>query len=555
MTRLVPVALLSAALIAPPASRSQEAACCDDGPCTPVPDAIRDITARELGGHMKFLASDLMRGRDTASDEIRLAAEYLATRLSALGAEPAGDPEREGRSYFQQFPLEYVTPKAEGTRLELVVEKDGARRVVPWTLFADFVAMPFGLSPGEVEGPVVFAGHGLVDAEAGIDDYDNLDVKNRFVLVLDGAPSPGPGGGRRPRANPMAKREEARRRGALGLISVRKPGVDVRPGQSTRAMAERMYNRPRMNLAGGGGSGSLPVITLDDPARDTLADAAGLDLASGDLKPRNLDGLRLRFAFAADKEVKHDRNVVGLFPGSDPEKKNEVVIFSAHYDHVGVDSKGDIFNGSDDNASGTSALLEIAEAFADGPRPARSVAFLWVSGEEKGLLGSAYFADHVPLPDGMTIVADINLDMVSRNDPKSVGITPSDKHADYSTLIPAAQAACRAEDLEAKFEADDYYGRTDSFNFARKGIPVIFFFSGEHEDYHKPTDEVAKADFDKAARIARAAYRLGWHVAQSSDAPKKIKADSLAGPDAKSPSESDAARKPEPARAEGTGSR
>jgi Zn-dependent M28 family amino/carboxypeptidase len=235
--------------------------------------------------------------------------------------------------------------------------------------------------------------------------------------------------------------------------------------------------------------------------------------------------LRAKFLFDAKKELKDDRNVVGLFPGSDPEKKKEVVIFSAHYDHVGVDDKGEIFNGSDDNASGTSALLEIAEAFGDGPRPARSVAFLWVSGEEKGLLGSKWFSDHVSLPSDYKIIADINIDMVSRNDGKSIGLTPSKSHPSHTNLANLAEESAKAEGLEIKYDADQYFGRTDSANFARKDIPVVFFFSGIHEDYHKVTDEVEKADFDKAARVARAAYRLGWQAAQAPEVPKKVKAD------------------------------
>jgi Zn-dependent M28 family amino/carboxypeptidase len=264
----------------------------------------------------------------------------------------------------------------------------------------------------------------------------------------------------------------------------------------------------------------LPSLSFADPIRDVIVKATGL---TADSKPRLLDGLRIRFKFAAKKESKEDRNVIGLFPGTDPEKAKEVVIFSAHYDHVGVNEKGEIFNGSDDNASGTSALLEIAEAFGDGPRPARSVAFLWVSGEEKGLLGSQWFSDHVTLPASYKIIADINLDMVSRNDAKTIGITPSDRHADYSTLIPAAQAAAKEEGLATKFDADAFFFRTDSYNFARKGIPVIFFFCGVHEDYHRSTDDVAKADFEKAARVARTAYRLGWQVAQEKETPRKIK--------------------------------
>ncbi len=266
---------------------------------------------------------------------------------------------------------------------------------------------------------------------------------------------------------------------------------------------------------------SLPALLLSDPIRDVLV--AALDLAA-DSKPHEISGgsVRARFRHAARKELKTDRNVVGLFPGSDPEKKKEVIFFSAHYDHVGVNDKGEIFNGSDDNASGTSSLLEIAEAFGQGPKPARSVAFLWVSGEEKGLLGSEWFSNHQTLPAGSKIVADINLDMVSRNDPKKIGITPSPRLSQYNSLIPAAQATCKAEGMEAVFDADQYYGRTDSYNFSRKGIPVIFFFAGVHADYHRPTDDFDKADLEKAARVARAAYRLGWRIAQERDAPRKI---------------------------------
>jgi Zn-dependent M28 family amino/carboxypeptidase len=129
------------------------------------------------------------------------------------------------------------------------------------------------------------------------------------------------------------------------------------------------------------------------------------------------------------------------------------------------------------------------------------------------------------LPDGHKIVADINLDMVSRNDPKKIGVTPSPKHGDHNSLVPAAQASCLAEGMQVVFDADAYYFRTDSYSFASKGIPSIFFFAGVHADYHRPTDDVEKADFEKAARVARAAFRLGWQAAQAPEAPKKIKAE------------------------------
>jgi hypothetical protein len=493
------------------------------------PEAVKSITAKEIGGHLRFLASDLMKGRDTASPDTRLAAEYLAAHLFATGAEPLGDEGPGDRSYFQRFPLEVVTPRAEGTELTLILELNGSKRLVPCQLGTEFVLFPYGIMPGEIEAQIVFAGYGRIDPEHKVNDYEGLDVKNRFVLVYDGEPRGGEGRSQddrrrsRPIFNPFAKVEPARRNGALAVLMIQPPGRDspaVRAPFSARNIG---FGRPSMSL--GHAPESLPALGLADPIRDLLVGALNL---SAESKGQLLGGggVRARFRFAATKESKDDRNVLGLFPGSDPERKKEIIVYSAHYDHVGVDERGEIFNGSDDNASGTSTLLEIAQAFGQSPRPARSVAFLWVSGEEKGLLGSHWFADHPDLPRGYKIVADINLDMVSRNDPKKIGVTPSPKHGDYNSLVPAAQASCRAEGMEVVFDADEYYFRTDSSSFATKGIPSIFFFAGVHADYHRPTDDFEKADLEKAARVARAAYRLGWQAAQAREAPKKIKAES-----------------------------
>ncbi len=504
-----------------------------DEPQAPVsvPDAVKGITARELGGHMKFLASDLMRGRDTGSPEIRIVAEYLASRLSAAGASPAGDAELPaGNSYFQKFPLEIVTPQLNGTSVTLLLEQNGSKRVVPCKLGVDVALMPWGLTPGEIEAPVVFAGFGQVDPANQIDDYDGIDVKGRFVLVFSGdRPRQNTSTAERTKTATRGRRrrggagfpgqDKAVEHGAIGAIVLRAADTEgPRPANATSAMRLFGFGQPSMALDRA--PSRIPSLSFADPIRELILKSTELTPES---KPKPLEGLKVQCTFAATKEIKEDRNVIGLFRGSDPEKAKEVVIYSAHYDHVGVDDKGEIYNGSDDNASGSSALLEIAEAFGDGPRPARSVAFLWVSGEEKGLLGSEWFSDHTTLPKDYKIVADINLDMVSRNDGKTIGITPSDKHADYSTLVTAACAAAKEEGLETKFDADEFYFRTDSYNFARKGIPIVFFFCGVHEDYHRPTDDVAKADFEKAARVARAAYRLGWEVAQAKDVPKKIK--------------------------------
>lgn len=485
-----------------------------------IPDAVQGITPRELGAHMRFLASDLMRGRDTTSPETRIAAEYLASRLIAAGAEPAGDPGRAGRTFFQRFPLEVTTPDLAGTSVTLIQEHKGTRREIACAIGTDLTLSPRGLLPGTYEAPVVFVGHGT-EAE-----YEGLEVAGRFVLALEGPPPGKSPGGEAAEERPRPRRsfpgagsgkaDAARKRGALGVLVVnpRDAGPPASPGFPEAGQLG--FDRASMTLWPA--DSSLPSLVLSNPIREQVLTPASSDQLGV------VEGLRVRLTFAAKREQKSDQNVVGLFPGSDPARAKEVVIFSAHYDHVGVNDRGEIFNGADDNASGTSALIEIAEAIGAGPRPARSVAFLWVSGEEKGLLGSKWFADHVSLPDDYRIVADINLDMVSRNDGKAIGITPSESHPEHNSLSTLAKATCQAEGLEPTFDIDQYFGRTDSASFARKGIPVVFFFNGVHEDYHRPTDDVEKADFDKAARVARAAYRLGWQAAQAAEAPRKSNA-------------------------------
>lgn len=219
-------------------------------------------------------------------------------------------------------------------------------------------------------------------------------------------------------------------------------------------------------------------------------------------------------------------NVVAIFRGSDPTLRNEYVVLSAHMDHVGVGRAvaGDsIYNGADDDASGTSALIEVAEAFASMPRrPARSILFLGVSGEEKGLLGSEYFSDHPTVPIG-SIVANVNIDMIGRNERDSVVVIGKN----YSSLGDVVQrVAAENQSLLGLAAGDDrwpnegFFGRSDHFNFARKDIPAIFFFAGPHEDYHRPSDQVERLDTDKAARVARMVFLVTHVVATDPQRPQ-----------------------------------
>lgn len=228
-------------------------------------------------------------------------------------------------------------------------------------------------------------------------------------------------------------------------------------------------------------------------------------------------------------EEERPPNVVAVLPGSDPVLRDTYVVFSAHVDHLGTgepDSTGDsIYNGADDDASGTSALVEIAEAFAalsaEGSRPARSVIFLGVSGEERGLLGSEWFTDHSPVPLE-SIVADLNMDMIARNAPDTIVVIGQE----YSSLGPLVRSvAAERRELGLTVIPDPwpderFFFRSDHFNFARKEIPALFFFAGVHEDYHQPSDEPDTVDADKAARVARLAFYTAHAIATDEEPPR-----------------------------------
>ena len=225
-----------------------------------------------------------------------------------------------------------------------------------------------------------------------------------------------------------------------------------------------------------------------------------------------------RRALAADGGRVMVKNVCGLWPGSDPELSKEVLIVSAHYDHVGRQG-GEIHNGADDNGSGTTGLLALAEALKEYGSMRRSVLLIWVSGEERGLWGSKAWAQDPSLPEGYRAVANLNMDMIGRNEPNVLYVTPSSKHEGYNGLTELAERFAaeegfgdfpkgREQGFEGLGSADVYYSRSDHAEFAKMGIPVCFLFAGEHEDYHQHTDTPDKVDCDKIRRVARVMLKM-----------------------------------------------
>ena len=273
-----------------------------------------------------------------------------------------------------------------------------------------------------------------------------------------------------------------------------------------------------MDLAAERVAHALPALDPDNPA--PLAPPP---------RGRLLAGASLHLVAPVLSDQTHGYNVLGRLQGSDPQVAQEVVLVTAHMDHIGITRDGRVNNGADDNASGTTTLLVTADELASRPAPRRSIVFLAVSGEEKGLLGSEWWANNptLPLADA---VADINVDMIGRNDPDAVGATPSPEHPEYNTLVERAVQLAPQSGLTITWTApaagddkvDNYYFRSDHYNFAEKGIPVVFFFSGLHEDYHKPTDDLEKIDRAKIAKMIDLVGRLATDVANADGRPHKL---------------------------------
>ena len=455
--------LLAAFLLLPAAGGSLE-------------QSLDAIETRAIDADIHFLASDELMGRDTPSDGLKLAARYCRARLMRLGFEPAGD-----HGFFDEYELEQKRLDPERTSLVLV--SGGSEKGLAYG--NDYVFPDREVDDLAVEGPLVYVGTGSAAEVAG------LDLAGSWAVAVD---------------SDLAwrdRRAAVRDRGALGLVVVQPAAPDAELETRKHAAWAFAARAGAVSLAGAPpGEPVFPQIYVNRAPVATLLGAAP---AAG----ARLDG-RLRHArgVAEGRERVTVENVCGLWPGSDPVLKQEVVIVSAHYDHVGA-RDGEIWNGADDNASGSTGLLAVAEALAAHGPLRRSVLLLWVSGEEKGLLGSQAWSLDPTLPAGYRPVADINIDMIGRNAPDSLLITPTKELPQYNELVRMAEANAPREGFPTLGNCDAYWARSDQKSFSDNlGIPVMFLFSDIHEDYHQPTDEADKIDCDKIRRVSRLVVRM-----------------------------------------------
>ncbi len=435
-------------------------------------DAIRPEGIR---ADLTFLASDELAGRDTPSPGLRLAAMYLRARVARLGFTPAG----EDGTFYDPYALDRVALDLErtGARLERAGEP------LPLAFGEDYLFRADGYRDLSIEGPLVFVGDASADALRG------LDLAGCVALALDD-----------PHANGARRADALERLGAVGALYLQPPDVGYKSVERSARFARRQAQRGALRVR----VVDLPEAFLTERGAERLPfDAAGA---------RPGERLAMRFAEtrarSSDSESHVVENVAALWPGSDPDLKHEVLVLSAHYDHVGTKDEA-IYNGADDNGSGTSGLLAVADALAAYGPMRRSVLLLWVSGEEKGLKGSYAWTMAPTLPEGFRAVCDLNIDMIGRNAPDSLLITPTKARPEYNDLVRMAEEQAPREGFPTLGSCDEYWHRSDHMNFAENlEIPVAFLFSDVHEDYHQPTDTIEKIDFDKVHRVARLLVRV-----------------------------------------------
>ena len=473
------------------------------------------ITAEDLSEHLYVLAADSMEGRETGKEGQRKAAAYIADHFEASGLEPV-----QG-SYFQEVPLKV-------TQLKGGILTWGESKL----LFKnDWVPYP-GIEASDVEGDIVFVGYGIQDE--GWDDYAGLDVQGRMVVMLSGEPGnadkgydlTGTSTPSRWSADRNAKRELADSLGASVVLVVTEE-YDV---LKSRLVPWLSRERMRLDVDREGEGTDLPTLLV---ASDALLSASGwksLDVVRKKWPKRKLKNTvwpagKLSIARKDDRVMAS--NVWGFLPGSDSTLAQEVVVLTSHYDHVGVDAERLIYNGADDDGSGTVSLLENVEAWMEATRagqgPRRSMLFMAFVGEEKGLLGSEWYSDHPAFPLEQH-VCDLNMDMVGRfdeahaDDDRYVYLIGSDKlSSELHDISEAVNAEHVGLALDYTFNAPDdpnrFYYRSDHYNFAKHDIPVIFYFSGVHEDYHGPGDTPDKIRYPKMAEIGRLVFLTSWEVA------------------------------------------
>ena len=471
------------------------------------------ITQDELKEHLYIYASDEFEGRDTGNPGQKKAVDYIKKHYESLGIKPV----IEG-NYFQNVPLNLVkTPK-------VTITNNGKS----FNYFEDFISLGSTISTKISASEIVYAGFGIDDEQ--FSNYTNIDVKGKIVVIKNGEPKDKNGNYITTGNKKASKWSNGRQE-----LSAKRNAAKDKGAKTLFLMNDNLFNRyalyyKGLEERGAGNRLSLPVKkdAEADMYQFLISNKMGKSLIANiekSVKP-SYEKTTFEMILEASSESKPSENVAAIIKGS--EKPDEYIIISSHLDHIGIDGDGEVFNGADDDGSGTVAMLEIAEAFKtaadNGHKPKRSIIFLHVTGEEKGLLGSRYYTDHEPLVPLENTITDLNIDMIGRIDPKREGdrnyiyLIGSDKlSTDLHNISEQVNKEFVNIELDYKYNAENdpnrFYYRSDHYSFAKNNIPVIFYFNGTHADYHQISDTPDKINYDLLENRSRLIFHTAWEIA------------------------------------------
>ena len=499
-----------------------------------ISDYTYPINPQHILANLTFLASDAMEGREAVTRAEKLAALYIATELQKYGILPFGD---DSTTYLQQVSLKRVT--FDKNSLIALVGDDSA----PMTVFrcdSDFVGSNRYYSGVDTTTGLVFAGYGITAEEYDYDDYRELDVKGKIVLFLHGEPASDDtayfaGEDRTKYSSWRRKIEYARELGAAGVMmpswSEKAYGwqsvVDNIKKGTLSLLESAEDNKVVRNR--------LPTVALRGRTLEKLFSYAPYSYSDLDSLIENKAALpnfefntavKVNWKFSPGDTVQAF-NVLGILPGNDPDLRHECIVIGAHYDHVGI-NRNEIYNGADDNASGTVGVMEIARACGYNHGNARSIVFAFHTAEEKGLLGSKYLVQNYR--DKKNIMAHVNMDMIGRGAEDSIYSVGSDRiSSELREIVEQVNENTVQMKFNYQFDNPDdperIYYRSDHYSYAREGIPSVFFYDNMQEDYHKPTDTVDKINITKVTKITE----LGYHIVLDlSNLPHALEHDRLA---------------------------
>jgi hypothetical protein len=486
-------------------------------------DSGSQITAQEFLEPIKYLASDQLKGRGDGTRELDKAAKYIANRFRKFGLKPGGDK----GTYLQHFTLVVGAKLGRNNSLHYQPATKSEKLQVQQS----FIPLSFSAN-SSIDAPLAFAGYGITAPEYHYDDYTHLDVTGKIVIVLRHEPQEdddkGAFAGKQltSHAEIANKAINAKNHGAAGLIIVR--DVGNHPGEPDDLF--------RLGDVSGPQEMSIPIVQVRAEAVDQWIKPSGHTL---DKLRQAIDKDLSNHSFTLDPSTKvaikvniarirrQVANVVGELPGSDPQMAGQYIVVGAHYDHLGLGAHnslapreiGQIHHGADDNASGTAGVLELADALAHSPqKPRRSIVFICFAGEELGLLGSSYYAGHPTYPLKQTI-AMLNMDMIGRVAKNKLYVSGTGTSPGFQQLV---QDANKPLNFEIAY-SNSGYGASDQTSFTVKEIPVLFFFSGLHSDYHKPSDTWDKIDSVAGARVIELVANVVSGLDASNNRPQYVR--------------------------------